>query len=138
MQLTKYVSKIIPLVSHFSSHINDELLFLSNSYQTHQHMQKMLTISKCPLYAAIIRHVLLYLFAIFMLALWYVRYLTISNRPSKQAALRGVELVFVGWLTSAPALTSSLTTFKCPTNIICTIKSSIDVNIESFGNNNIL
>lgn len=37
-----------------------------------------------------------------------------SSLPSKQAARSGVESVFVLWLTSAPCLTSSFMTFKCP------------------------
>lgn len=37
-----------------------------------------------------------------------------SNLPSKQAALSGVEFVFVGWFTSAPAFTNSLHIFRWP------------------------
>lgn len=37
-----------------------------------------------------------------------------SKWPSKQAALSGVELVFVVELTLAPRFTRNLTTRKCP------------------------
>jgi len=37
-----------------------------------------------------------------------------SKRPLKHAARSGVELVFVEWLTFAPAFTRVLRTFKCP------------------------
>lgn len=37
-----------------------------------------------------------------------------SKRPSNDAARSGVDEVFVVWLTSAPASTSNLTTFRWP------------------------
>lgn len=43
-----------------------------------------------------------------------MRNLTMSKWPSKQAALSGVELVFVVELTLAPRFTRNLTTRKCP------------------------
>lgn len=51
---------------------------------------------------------------IWMSALWFIRYFTISSLPTKQAALKGVEFALVGWFTLAPCLTSTLTTFKFP------------------------
>jgi hypothetical protein len=47
-------------------------------------------------------------------AQWSVKYLTMSNRPSKHAARKGVEFVFVGWFTLAPLFTKVFTTFRWP------------------------
>lgn len=100
---------------------------------------KILTTSKWPLNAAIIRQVLLYLLAICIFALCSVKYFTISRLPSKQAARNGVEFVRVGWLTFAPAFTKIFTTFKCPVNqrykkiVIIEIISAQVINSEHGG-----
>lgn len=50
--------------------------------------------------------------------------MTTSRLPSKQAALKGVEFVFVGWFIEAPDLTKDFTTFKWPKQ-----KNKVKLNI---------
>ena len=69
-----------------------------------------LTMSSCPLYADIIKHVLSYLLAMLTSAPpSSTKNATMSNFPSKHAARKGVEFEVVVWFTSAPARTRRLT-----------------------------